>query len=402
MALPHSVRAAFAASAIVLLPVVTTGCPADVVDQACCTQEDFAVGGTITASIGGGAEAQVAVQAVADFAGIAAAAVDELTTACRAIATDLDATQAEKDAEEAKTDRREKLEGYCKLAVRKIAEVKAQVGGALSLEAQPPRCSASVSAKAACQAKCDVSGQCDVKANPPKCTGGKLEIACKGTCTATGGASVSCEGSCGGGCDGECTAQGGVDCQGACEGSCSQRDAQGNCNGTCNGTCKATALGATCNGSCKGQCQGECTAQAGASVKCDGQCTGDFEPLRCEGGTLEGGCQVDAKCDASCNASVQAKAECTPPRVALSLSGQGDVQAFAKLEATLEANLPVVFAFRAKLEGMASFSAQLAANAEGLTDIKVACLPAVFVAAKSAGEDVTASLSASVAVVGAI
>ena len=60
---------------------IAGGCDSvsDAQSALCCTE--FKVGGAITADIGGGAESLVAVQAVADFAGIAAASIDDLTKA---------------------------------------------------------------------------------------------------------------------------------------------------------------------------------------------------------------------------------------------------------------------------------------------------------------------------------
>lgn len=371
-------------------------------DELCCTEKDFKVGGTITADIGGSAQSQVAIQAVADFSGIAAAAVDDITSACRAIAQDLDAAKAEQDAAEANTERRAKLKAWCDLAVKQVGTVKAQATAngqaSIVLDVQGPQCSASVSAKANCQAKCSVDGKCDVKANPPTCTGGKLEVSCKGSCTAKAGATLTCEGSCMGDCTGECSAQGGVQCNGVCEGSCTQHDNQGNCTGRCNGTCKATAPGVQCSGSCKGTCSASCQGSAMASVKCDGTCMGDFEPLRCEGGKLEGGCNVDAKCNGSCDASVSAKAECTPPRVTYRLQAMGaaqaDIQAFGRLKATFEANLPLVFSFLGRLTAMKDIAGSFVGNIEGVGDIKLVCIPVVLKAVGEASGDVEASFSA--------
>jgi len=405
-----------ALAAALVVPTLTNGCSGED-NPLCCTE--FKAGATIEASIGGSAQAQVAVQAVADFAGIASAAMTDLTSACRSMAQDLDAPADQLAAAEAAgasgdaDDRqRAQMEAYCKLALDSIASFKAKAGGTIRIQAQPPRCEASVSAKANCQAKCSVDGKCDIKANPPRCEGGKLEIACKGSCTAEAGAAVSCEGSCEGSCQGSCTASGGVsvECNGKCEGTCSA-DAQGNgnglnaqgeCAGFCNGTCtmKADAPAVQCSGSCNGSCQGSCKATATASVKCDGKCDADFEPLRCEGGKLEGGCQVDAKCDANCDASVQARAECTPPSIAVVIEGSADVQAAARLKAVFEANMGVVFAFKSRLEGMASLAGTIAGNADAIADIKAACIIQVAsVGAKAVG-DVQASAKVTADLVG--
>lgn len=374
----------------------------------CC--EEFQVGGTITAEIGGGAEGQVAAQAIADFAGIASAAVNDLTAACRTIAQDLDADKAKQDEAEATADKRGKMKAWCTLATTAIGSFKAKASGTLTVNVTPPVCEASISAKASCQAKCSGSASCDLKANPPTCEGGSLEVACKGECTAKAGATLTCEGKCTGECTGSCTAEGGVECQGKCDGTCEASaasggtgiQADGKCQGICKGTCEVTAPKAQCSGSCKGQCSASCTGSATASVKCDGECKADYEPLKCTGGELKGGCQVEAKCDANCDASVKAKAECRPPTVNVAFSGAADVEAAAKLQATLKANLGVVYAFKARLEGMAKITAQLSGNVEAVTDIKAACIPAILAAAADAVSDVGDSVSVSGSIVGSV
>jgi len=388
-------------------PLLTNGCSA-ADNPLCCTE--FKAGATIDANIGGGAEAQVAVQAVADFAGIAAAGIDDITTACRGIASDLEADKAKADAAEQTTDKRGRMNAWCALAVETIGTFKGKAGGSLTIDVKPPVCSASISAKANCQAKCSGSASCDVKANPPKCTGGSLEVTCKGSCEAEAGATLKCEGGCTGTCSGSCTAQGGgVECTGKCEGTCTAGgaaggdgiQADGTCKGMCTGKCAVVAPSAHCEGSCEGTCDAKCEAAAGASVKCDGKCTGDFEPIKCEGGKLEGGCMASAKCDANCDASVSAKAECSPPSIVIAFSGATDITAAARIQATFEANLPLIFAFKSRLEGMAKLTATITGNADVIVDIKAACILQVGAAAASAVEDVTASVSATGSLVAA-
>jgi len=378
---------------------VASGCGSD--NPLCCSEDDFQVGGTITLE----GEAGVALQAVADVAGIASASVDDLTTACRAIATDLGVAKADRDSAENIEDKRAKMQQYCTLAVNAIGDFKAQAGGSISVQIAAPKCSASVSAKADCQAKCSGSASCDIQANPPTCEGGKLEISCSGSCTAEGSATVSCTGSCSGSCQGECTAEGGVDCEGDCEGTCmGTLNADGTCSGQCNGTCKATAPGATCSGSCNGQCDAECQAQGDVAVKCDGSCDGDYEPLKCQGGELKGGCEASVECEGSCDASVQAKAECTPPSVEIVISGAADIQAAGKLKAVLEANLGLVASLEARLSGAVDVVGTLVANvnADFLADIKAACIPVVISAVEGAGADFEASISATGSVLGSV
>jgi modification target Cys-rich repeat protein len=388
-----------------LVPATLQGCGDN---PLCCTE--FKAGATISAEIGGGAQAQVAVQAVADFAGIANAAITDLASACRSMSEDLDADKAKRDAIEAEANaakpddaQKIRMEKYCALAIETIASVKASAQATITIVAQPPKCEISASAKANCQAKCDVSGKCEASAEL-KCEGGKLEVSCEGSCAAeVQGGSIQCEGSCEATCEGECTATtGGVECAGKCEGTCKGAaqggtgegiTATGECKGTCEGTCKATAPSAKCNGSCKGGCTGTCKATApGAKVKCDGKCEGKAEPLKCDG-QLKGGCNVDAKCDANCDASVQAKAECTPPAIVVDIqAGAGaDLEAIGKLKATFEANMGVIFAFKSRLEGMAKLTGTITGSASAIGEIKAACIPEVAVVAGKAVADVSAS-----------
>lgn len=404
----HLRNFALTSAGLLAIAAGAPGCPGED-NPLCCNEADFQVGGTI--ALGG--EAGVAVQAVADFAAIASASIDDLTAACRSISEGLDADAAQRQAAEQTQDKRAKMDAYCNLAVDAIGVFRAQAGGSLTIDFQPPVCEASISAKADCQAKCSGSASCDIQANPPTCEGGKLEVACKGGCTAMGSASVSCEGSCTGSCSGSCTAEtGGVECVGKCDGTCAAGgmaggtgiQADGTCDGICTGTCEVTGPMVTCNGTCNGSCSATCQGSAMASVKCDGTCDAEFEPLKCTGGELKGGCTVEAKCEGNCDASVKAKAECKPPSLAITLSGATDIDAAGKLKLVLEANLGLVAALEARLEGMGQIAGTFAGNinADVLAEIKLACIPVVIAAAAAAGQDVIVSASATVSVMGSV
>ncbi|WP_394847296.1 hypothetical protein LZC95_07495 [Pendulispora brunnea] len=388
--------------AVLGLPLFANGCSDDANNPLCCNE--FEVGATVDVNVAGTAQGRVAAQAVADVAGIAAAAVDDLTTACRGIAQDLDAPADKQDAADAETNKNKQMQAWCKLAVDQITSFKA--GATLTVQATPPVCEASISAKADCQAKCSVDGKCDVKVNPPTCTGGKLEVACKGECTAKAGATLSCEGQCTGSCSGSCTASGGVECAGKCDGTCTASaggngpQADGTCKGKCSGTCSVTAPNVQCNGSCSGTCSASCKGTAEASVKCDGECKADYEPISCKGGKLEGGCQVDAKCDANCSASVQAKASCTPPSIDIKFNV--DSGKIGKLVATLKANLPIIFSLKTRLEAMVDITGQVSANINAIADVKPACIPALVGAAGQALANVKDSASASASITASV
>lgn len=376
-------------------------------DSVCCDAKDFQAGGSISVEVGGNVQGQMAVQAIADVAGAANAMVEDITTACRNIAQDLGAPAADQKTAEGKENKQEKAKAWCGLAIAELAKVK--VSANLIIKVDPPKCEASISAKADCQAKCSGGVKCDIKANPPTCEGGSLEVACKGECKAKGGAELKCEGQCTGECKGECTAEGGVECAGKCEGTCEAKagggsgvDAQGNCQGICKGTCSATAPKVECKGSCKGTCSASCKASGEVAVKCDGKCEADYEPLKCTGGELKGGCKVDnPKCDANCDASVSAKAECKPGGVKIDFKGTADAK-LLKVKATLQANLGVIAAMKTKLEGVVKASGSIAGNIEGFAQVKPACLIPIATAAKDAVGDLEASLKLTVDLTAAV
>ncbi|MBX3216054.1 MAG: hypothetical protein KF850_28700 [Labilithrix sp.] len=338
----------------------------------CCTE--FKVGADLsTADFGLRGEIRgeflAFAQASSDLAATATAALADVQTACRNIAVELGASAADVASAEEEPER-ERTTELCRLAVAQIgARVTARA--TLDVAFQPPVCEVSVQAQARCEGACSASGTCDVRANPPVCRGGRLEIVCKGECTAEGGASLYCEGSCSGSCQGACAAQGGVRCNGRCEGTCTAAgsatneafDAQGNCIGTCQGTCSATPPGVRCEGSCKGQCDAACRAEANATVTCDGKCSGDYEPLRCEGGTLEGGCDVQASCKANCQASASARAECRPPAVVIRAQVAADPELGRYIQ-VLEANVPsLLVILKARGQTFVDIAARVASSA---------------------------------------
>jgi hypothetical protein len=360
-------KAPLALAAALAIPVITNGCgvdPTNPTGDLCCTE--FKVGADLSgvdfkvdADIKG--QFSVLAQAGSDFSATATAMLDDVTNACKGIATDLGAPQAEQDKAQATTDPAGRVKAWCTLAVASLKGAGVASG---SLEITPPKfkCEASISAKANCQAKCDVSGKCDINANPPKCSGGKPPtLSCEGSCKAeASGGSISCKGSCDVTASGKCTAEGGVECTGKCEGTCSgSTDAGGNCQGTCKGSCSATKPGVACTGTFEGECKGECKATGpSAKVECNGKCTGTpGTPIKCEGGSIEGGCKVDAKCDANCDASVSAKASCNVEPFSITAKGAASANIEAAI-ATLKVNLPkLILAVKARGAAIAKIAA---------------------------------------------
>jgi hypothetical protein len=99
---------------------------------------------------------------------------------------------------------------------------------------------------------------------------------------------------------------------------------------------------------------------------------------------------------------VSAKAQCTPPVVVIALEGSANIQAAGKLQATLEANLPLVFAFQARLGGLADAAGAMQGNISGVADIKLACIPVVAEAAGNAVSDIGASVEVTGQIAGAV
>ena len=384
----------------------------------CCTE--FKVGADLsTADFGLQGEVRgrfvAFAQASSDLAATASAALADVEMACRNIAIEL-GVPAPEIAAAAQRPERDRATELCQLAV---AQIKAKVVARAQLDVAyvPPVCEVSVQAQARCEGQCSATGTCDVKATPPECRGGRLEIVCRGDCTAKAGATLHCEGTCTGNCQGACTAQGGVRCNGRCEGTCTAEgggeafDAQGNCVGTCQGTCSATPPGVRCEGSCSGQCDAACRAEANATVTCDGNCSGDFEPIRCEGGTLESKCDVDAKCKANCEASASARAECRPPAVTVTARAAVDPELGRYLQ-VLEDNIPPLLVLlkargqtfvdiAGEVAGAAGATGSAAVSGE-LTARASACLLPIATTIGEAAANARVSVEASANVLGAV
>ena len=96
---------------------------------------------------------------------------------------------------------------------------------------------------------------------------------------------------------------------------------------------------------CKGTCSGSCSVEMKAP-----KCTGTVEPPK-----------MSAECKAKCDAKVSAKAECTPPHLAIRIAGATDAAAAAKFQAIIEKDLPAVLTVSI---GMAKHVGEVAGNME--------------------------------------
>jgi len=334
---------------------------------------------------------------------VAANGIDtDVRAACNGIATDLGAASAP-DTETA-----------CNNAVTQINRVKAANAMAtLTVQYTPGVCSVSASAVVDCVADCDVNF--DAMVTPPTCMGGEISGSCSGMCegSCTVEGSVSCTGSCSGSCQGMCDAEvSGTctgSCNGQCEGTCATINADGSCMGACDGTCRGECSGTItgeCSGSCDGMCTGSCRSDlmAMCSGQCSGSCDVAFTEPRCEGG--EWNVMADAECKAACEADASFAIECTDPSLVATFSGTATGRAdLETLLATLEENLPTLFAAAAKAEIVVSatsdFATRLSAATSAATDAGLeasSCLVLAIDAQVAAASKVNVSVMASVSV----
>ena len=359
-------------------------------DTLCCT--DFKVGADLTAAnweIEGEANAKFSafMQASADFAGVTTAVVNDVASACQAMAVDMGADETAVT----ETDSAERAEAWCQLAVAQINAV-VTANGSIEVVAQPPSCEFSASAQASCEGKCSANVECEAELGniEARCEAGKLSGKCDAECTG------SCEGS----------ANLAVSCEGACSGTC-----EGQCDGACSAGPSADCRG-SCDGTCTGQCRGSCAVETGANVECEGNCTGgcsvELKAPRCTAELTppSAECQGSAECSGSCKASASAKAECRPGSVEIAVTGNIDAKAIA----SLKLNLPKILLI-AQARGevlfqnatvLADLTASLVVDAPSLSAKAGLCAIPAAEALVTAGANLEASVSASASVLGAV
>lgn len=334
---------------------------------------------------------------------VAANGIDtDVRTACNGIATDLGGMSS--------TD----TKTACDNAVAEINRIKAaNAAVTLAVTYTPGICSVSASAVVDCVASCDVTF--DATVTPPTCTGGELSGTCSGTCSGscTVAGTVSCTGACSGSCQGACDAEvRGTctgNCVGQCDGTCATSATDGSCMGTCAGTCRGSCSG-TVTGECSGRCDGMCTGSCRSDVTatCSGECSGmcdvAFTAPRCEGGEWD--VMANADCKAACEADASFDITCTDPSLVATFTGSAAARADVEaLLATLEANLPTLFAAAAKAEIIVSASSAFATHLEAATSAAThagleasACLVNAIAAEVDAASKVNVSVMASVSV----
>lgn len=304
---------------------------------------------------------------------------------CVAIAKDLGATDVPDLSDLDDPDFDAKLTTACTKANTAIQDALA-AKPLLAIEVIGGECRIDASAQLACESKCVVSGECtpgtiELRCEPGELSG-KCDATCTGSCTVTQG-SVDCNGACSG------------TCNGTCDGACSQKDGTGKCIGKCNGSC---------TGSCTGTCE-VVPPSATCSGSCKGGCSIEYKEPYCEGKLTPAKCDLDVDCRAACNAQAQLKAECTPPKLVVTLDGD----ATSPLAKTLTTNLPSLYIAAVELgpnlieagadvatKGVAA--ADAAVDALGCAALYSTALLGTFEATVVASASVQASVSASVSI----
>lgn len=286
------------------------------------------------------------------------------------------------------------------LATELKAQVSANVEGALTVKAEPAKCSVDAKATLEAQAHCDASvkpgsatvkcqGSCEVDANAMVDCGANADLmctitppmgmcsgTCKGTCEAKLSAAAKCDGTCKGTCTGNCSAysdSGATQCAGQCDGMCmgsceATLTAEAMCSGTCSGECTIKPP----SGTCMGAIRAHCDAKASAMVECKGRCDGNIEPP-----------SAKAECNASAKAEAKLNVECTPPRVTIAykLKAGVNADAQARFEAglkNLQVRLPALLAAIGKASAVVDAGKGLTTDAKGAltAGVKAAALAA--------------------------
>ncbi len=301
----------------------------------------------------------------------------DLKVACGGIAKDLGHGGDFKSGEEA-----------CKAAITAMGEVKAKFGASakIVLDIVPPQCGIDMNVMADCAGKCDASvtgPSAKVECEPGKLQG-ECSAKCKGTCDMT--AAATCSGTCSGSCDATFSGTCGGKCDGKCDGKVMDAKANGQCAGKCDGKCDAKA-----SGTCGGKCGGSCHLQAEGECKgtCTGGCSVEMKAPKCTGTVTPP--KMSAECSAHCDAQVQAKATCTPAKIALKIEGAADAKAAEQFKAAIEKNLPLVLKIAI---GMGDRAAKMAGNVKVVVEGVQGSVETVVKGSPMLGAKLTACVAA--------
>ncbi len=250
-----------------------------------------------------------------------------------ALTTELDAIQAGFQLSDADVA----AAGSLGAAVK--GKLTADFGATQQIQAQPAKCDVDASVTAQATVDCQLEAGCEVEE-------GKLEVECKGECTAEASAMASCTGEatleckvtgpsleCAGTCEGSCQLTAAAVCEGSCKGSCVVDSPSVACEGTCEGTCAGTCtgdtdMGAGCKGSCSGMCMGTCKVDLSAGAQCNGMCEGSCE--------VNAGASCSGKCTGSCTATPPSGSCDAGAKATCKASAMGSVMCSGKCDGEFE------------------------------------------------------------------
>ena len=168
----------------------------------------------------------------------------------------------------------------------------------------------------------------------------------------------------------------------------------GQCGGTCNGSCDGKCSGAAGSGGSGGQCNGQCEGTCGGS--CSGSCSGSADV------------EASAECKASAEAHANLSAECTPPKVEVTIEHDVgvDTSKVDRVKKALEVGLPTLLQAGAKakiaLQAVAHWAETAKTLAASSSDVakklgmKAACVTGKLSAAAQAATQVNVRISVSV------
>ncbi len=309
------------------------------------------LGGSFTGKADVDANLGAFMQAAVDIQRIAVQSEANVSAACIEMGRDLGIAE-----DKLKSQDDDKVSVPCAAVAAQI-DVILKAGAKLSVAYEPPSCQMDASFKSKCEAECGI--EVDPGKVVAECEPAKLSGYCSGTC---GG---SCEGT----------------CDGTCSGECSAKDAKGNCIGECKGTCTGK-----CDSTCHAKCEGEWKAPS---------CDVEVEKSK-----------VKADCSANCEASADFRASCRPAKV--NIAHDANVEASAKLAATLKANLPALLQAQIRLgkqlagdlKVVVAAGNKLRGELQGAGGHAAACVSAAVQGLASASLKINVSVKASASVSG--